>query len=105
MISRGGRVCRALAVAALAAFVGACSTPTGKVVLLPEKDGRSTAVTVTQGNKEIVLDKPYAAAQQTTSGPRAYASSAQEVETQFGTALAAQPSRPTSFTLYFVEGS
>ena len=65
----------------------------------------STAVTVRQGDREVVLDQPYAAAHQTTSGPRAYASSPQEVEAQFGAALAAQPSRPESFTLYFVEGS
>jgi outer membrane protein OmpA-like peptidoglycan-associated protein len=93
------------AVAALAALVGGCATQTGTVVLLPEKDGRSTAVTVTQGNQQVVLDKPYAAVHQTTSGPRAYASNPQEVEAQFGAALAAQPSRPTSFTLYFVEGT
>lgn len=93
------------AIAVLGTFLGACATQTGTVVLLPEKDGRSTAVTVRQGDKEVVLDKPYAAAQQTTSGPRAYTSSPQEVEAQFGAALAAQPSRPTSYTLYFVEGS
>jgi len=99
------RLYRAAAIAALAAFLGACATQTGTVVLLPEKDGRSTALTVRQGNREVVLDKPYAAAHQTTSGPRAYASSPQEVEAQFGATLAAQPSRPESFTLYFIEGS
>jgi outer membrane protein OmpA-like peptidoglycan-associated protein len=105
MTSPRGRLCRAGAIAALAAFLGACATQTGTVVLLPEKDARSAAVTVRQGNEEVVLDKPYAAARQTTSGPRAYTSSPQEVEAQFGAALAAQPSRPASFTLYFVEGS
>ena len=96
---------RAIAAATiLAALLGACATQTGTVVLLPEKDGRATSVTVKQGDKEVVLDKPYAAAHQTTAGPRAYASSAAEVETKFGAAMAAQPSRPLSFTLYFVEG-
>ena len=102
-------VAAVVAVAALAALLGACATPTvpaqtGTVVLLPEKDGKDAAVTVRQGDKEVVLDKPYAAARQTTAGPSAYASSQQEVEAQFGAALAAQPSRPTSYTLYFVEG-
>ena len=105
MTSLGGWVRRALALAALAAFLGACATQTGTVVLLPEKDGGSAAVVVRQGDQEVVLDKPYAAARQTTSGPRAYASSPQEVEAQFGAALAAQPGRPTSFTLYFIENS
>jgi outer membrane protein OmpA-like peptidoglycan-associated protein len=93
---------RAVGVAALILFVGACTS--GTVVLLPEKDGRATAVSVKQGDKEVVLDKPYAAAQATPFGPRGYESSPQEVQARFGTALAAQPSRPASFTLYFVEG-
>jgi len=101
---RLGHAARIAALAALAAFLGACATQTGTVVLLPEKDGRATAVTVRQGDQEVVLDKPYAAVKQTTSGPRPYASSQQEVETLFGAALAAQPDRPTSFTLYFIEG-
>ena len=105
MTSPGGSLCRAPALWALVALLGGCATQTGTVVLLPEKDGGSTAVTVRQGDKEVVLDSPYAAARQTTSGPRAYTSSPQEVEAQFGAALAALPSRPASFTLYFVEGS
>lgn len=91
-------------VAILTLVLGACASK-GTVVLLPESDGRDTAVVVKQGDKQVVLDKPYAAAQQTTFGPRAYQSSAQEVAAAFGPALAAQPPRPKSFTLYFVEGS
>ena len=83
-------------------LLGACAT--GTVVLLPEKDGRHTAVTVKQGDREILLEEPYAATRVTPVGPRAYRSSAQEVESQFGPALAARPSRAASFTLYFVEG-
>ena len=83
-------------------LLGAC--PTGTVVLLPEKDGRHTAVAVKQGDREILLEEPYAGARVTPVGPRAYRSSAQEVESQFGPALAARPSRAASFTLYFVEG-
>ena len=93
---------RAVGVAALILLVGACTS--GTVVLLPEKDGRATAVSVKQGDKEVVLDKPYAAAHPTPLGPRGYESSPQEVQARFGTTLAAQPSRPASFTLYFVEG-
>ena len=84
------------------ALLGACAS--GTVVLLPEKDGRHTAVAVKQGDSEVVLEEAYAAAKVTPVGPRAYRSSAQEVESQFGPALAAQPSRAASFTLYFVEG-
>jgi outer membrane protein OmpA-like peptidoglycan-associated protein len=94
-----------LAAVVLAAFLGACAHQTGTVVLLPEKDGRATAVTVKQGDKEVVLDKPYAAAQTRTDGPRGYTATPQEVEAKFGSALAAQPSRPNAFTLYFVDAS
>jgi outer membrane protein OmpA-like peptidoglycan-associated protein len=76
----------------------------GTVVLLPEKDGRPTAVAVTQGGEEVLLDKPYAAAKSLPLGPRPYQSSADEVQAQFAAALAAQPARPERFTLYFVEG-
>ncbi len=91
-----------VAAVTLCAWLGACAS--GTVVLLPEKDGRPTAVAVKQGDREVVLEEPYAAASVTPLGPRAYRSSAQEVEAQFGPALAAQPSRAASFTLYFVEG-
>ena len=73
-------------------------------MLLPEKDGRQTAVTVKQGDKEIVLDQPYAAAKVTPLGPRAYSSSPQEVEAQFGSALAAQPSRAADLHPLFRRG-
>jgi outer membrane protein OmpA-like peptidoglycan-associated protein len=89
-------------IAVLAMLSGACST--GTVVLLPEKNGHDAAVLVKQGDQELLLDQPYAAARQTTLGPRAYRSSPEEVDGVFGAALAAQPMRPTRFTLYFIEG-
>jgi len=95
--------CAAFAVAL--GLLGGCATRVGTVVLLPEKDGRDTAVVVRQGDKQVVIDQPYAAAELTSSGPRAYSSSAAEVQARFGPALAAQPMRPVQFTLYFVEGT
>jgi outer membrane protein OmpA-like peptidoglycan-associated protein len=91
------------AMAGLCVVVGGCASG-GTVVLLPEKDGRPTAVSVKQGDKEVILDQPYAAARTTQLGPRAYVASPQDVNTQFSPALAAQPARAVSFTLYFVEG-
>jgi outer membrane protein OmpA-like peptidoglycan-associated protein len=95
---------RALGVAAVAALLNACATQTGTVVLLPEKDGKDAAVVVKQGEGQAVLREPYAAAKLTTAGPQAYQSNPQEVQALFGAALAAQPSRPVQFVLYFVEG-
>ncbi len=74
-------------------------------MLLPDKDSRDTSLVVREGEKQVVLRAPYAAANLTTSGPRAYQSNATEVQTIFGPALAAQPPRPVQFTLYFVEGT
>ena len=91
------------ATAVLCVVLGGCAS-SGTVVLLPEKDGRPTAVSVRQGDKEVILDQPYAAAKTTQLGPRAYVASPQDVDAQFRPALAAQPARAVSFTLYFVEG-
>jgi outer membrane protein OmpA-like peptidoglycan-associated protein len=99
------RLARGAGVAVLTALVAACAHQTGTIVLLPEKDGHSASVVVRQGDREVVLDQPYAAVRQMTSGPRAYTSNREEVDALFGAAVAAQPSRPTSFTLYFIEGS
>jgi outer membrane protein OmpA-like peptidoglycan-associated protein len=96
---------RGLAALVLAATLAACATQSGNVVLLPEKDGRDAAVTVRQGERTLVLDRPYAAADLTSSGPQATTSSVAEVQARYGAALAAQPMRPTSFTLYFVENT
>ena len=79
--------------------------PTERIVLLPEKDGRPTAVIVKQRDREVVLDKPYDAAALTIADPWRYDATPAEIDATFGAALAAQPERATHYTLYFVEGS
>jgi outer membrane protein OmpA-like peptidoglycan-associated protein len=92
---------RLLGLAAVAALVASCQT--GTVVLLPEKDGKPTAVTVKQKDEQTELREPYGAAKLTTAGPKSYKSSPEEVQALFGPALAAQPARPIQFTVQFVE--
>ena len=58
------------------------------VVLLPEKDGKPSAVVVKQNERETVLDQPYSAARQTPFGTRPYTATEQEVTSKFGAALA-----------------
>ena len=58
------RLAAVLAAAALSAWIGGCAYNTGMVVLLPDKDGRDTAVVVKQGSETQVLSKPYAATRQ-----------------------------------------
>lgn len=86
---------------ALAALLAGCASK-GTIVLLPED--KPTAVVVRQGEKEVVLDRPYAAANVTPQGPVPVQSSPEEVQARFGAALAARPAQPRSFVLYFVEG-
>lgn len=95
---------RAVAALLLAALAGCASKPQGTVVLLPDAQGQDTAVVVRQDSGELVLDQPYAAAQLTSRGPQKATSSAEQVRSQFGAALAARPLPPQQFTLYFVEG-
>jgi OmpA-OmpF porin, OOP family len=104
-------------VALAAALTGACAapppapTPVVKqtrddlYVVLPDREGKVGAVTVTQGGDEKVLDSAYAAARIQQEGRlETGVSTAQEVQQVFGPTLAAQPPRPVSFTVYFITG-
>jgi outer membrane protein OmpA-like peptidoglycan-associated protein len=93
------------ALVAVIASLAGCALPSERIVLLPEPDGRPTAIAVKQGERQVLLDRPYAATELSWAGPWAYRASAAEVEATFGAALAAQPNRAAYFTLYFVEGS
>ena len=96
---------RTLAALLLVAVLAGCATkPQGTVVLLPDAQGKDTAVIVKQAEGELLLDKPYAAAQLTSRGPLKGTTSAEQVQAQFGDALAARPLAPAEFTLYFIEG-
>lgn len=95
------------ALAALAALllVG-CAKPMRDdlYVLMPDQDGKTGALSVESGGQQTVLDRPYASARVTEPGRLAAgAVTEQEARRTFGAALEAQPARPTSFTLYFLE--
>lgn len=95
------------ALAALAALllVG-CAKPMRDdlYVLVPDQDGKTGALSVESGGQQTVLDRPYASARVTEPGRvAAGAVTEQEARRAFGAALEAQPARPTSFTLYFLE--
>ena len=92
-----------LALSLLIVALGGCATQSGTVVLLPERDGREASVVVTQGEQSLVLDRPYSASELTSIGPRTVTMTPDEVKGKFGGALGAQPMRPATFTLYFLE--
>jgi len=76
------------------------------IVLLPDKEGKVGTVVV-QGQKgRAVLNTAYATARTTPDGGVQRGTASQsEVKDVFGSALAAQPSRPISFILYFESGN
>jgi len=90
-------------VAAGAALLAACAGPKESVVLLPSPTGQDTAVVVTQGSRQVLLNQPYAGARIARAGTEAYVTDAKEVQARYGTALAAQPVPPAQFTLFFIE--
>jgi OOP family OmpA-OmpF porin len=87
--------------------VGACATPSQDfIVLLPDKDGKVGTVVVQSQKGKAVLNTAYATARTTSDGSVQRGTASQsEVKDVFGSALAAQPSRPISFILYFESGN
>ncbi len=103
---------RFIALLAAAALAAGCATPPPQpaprndmVVVLPEQDGKVGTVVIRDGQRETVLNTPYASARSGVGGMQATPSSTEEVRKVFGPALSAQPARPVSLTLYFTEGS
>lgn len=74
-------------------------------IVMPDEAGRAGHAVVVQGGKEIVLDKPYAAARTSANGHLEHGTfTAREADTMFAAAMAAQPPAPMAVRLYFVEG-
>lgn len=96
----------ALAALAVLLLVG-CAKPMRDdlYVLMPDQEGKTGALSVESGGQQAVLDRPYASARVTEPGRvAAGAVTEQEARQAFGAALEAQPVRPASFILYFLEG-
>jgi OmpA-OmpF porin, OOP family len=85
--------------------LGGCATSQDLVVLLPDKDGKVGKVLVHNPKGDAVLDSAYAAARTSGSGLQRDTASQSELKDVFGSALAAMPPRPISFTLYFESGT
>jgi OmpA-OmpF porin, OOP family len=97
---------RYAALAACAVLFGGCATRQDLVVLLPDKNGKVGAVVVHTAQGDTVLNRAYAAARSAPGGGvKRETVDKGEVNQVFGSALAAQPPRPISFTLYFLTGS
>jgi outer membrane protein OmpA-like peptidoglycan-associated protein len=83
----------------------AATPPEPFVVLLPDADGKTGAVSVARGADERVLDAPYAAAGVGDDGRlQSLRATPDEVRRIWGDTLDALPPSPVSFLLYFLEG-
>jgi len=97
---------RILCLLALIAVTMAGCTGHDRVVLQPDPDGHTGVLVVKTARGETVLDRPFQAADVDRSGRIETRTMEQaEVRRQFAPALAAQPLRPVSFTLYFLLGN
>jgi len=76
------------------------------IVLLPAREGGVGAVVVQEGGREVVLDTAYASARTGAGGQlEPGQATPAEVRGVFADALAAEPPRPVTFILYFVEAT
>lgn len=93
------------------ALLAACAAPppppppppvvSDRVVLLPQTDGKPSAVEVRAGPQQLRLDKPYAVAERAGDALRPAVTTAAEVAQRYGAMLAAQPPRPQRFVVQF----
>jgi outer membrane protein OmpA-like peptidoglycan-associated protein len=76
------------------------------IILLPKPNGHIGGVVVrSNGAEPVLLDKPYAAARIEGEGRlQAMNYDPDQTRQEFGAVIGALPSRPASFTLYFLEG-
>jgi outer membrane protein OmpA-like peptidoglycan-associated protein len=105
-----------LAVLVVLTLLGACAQqpargpgPNVSVVVLPKPpDGHVGAVVVhpLDGGKAVLIDKPYVEASMSDTRTVHKASiDPKKVEEGFGKTLAALPAQPTTYLVYFVEGT
>src|SRR5262245_52712066 len=87
---------------ACAVLLSACSTTKELVVLLPGEDGQVGAVAIAEPQRTTLLDTPLGAAKIDTQGHVTKDTlNEADVKRTFAEALAAQPPKALSFTLYF----
>ena len=95
---------------ALAALCAGCATAPKHVApelfaVVPAPDGHIGAIVVPSGGDTRVIDTAYGAERIREDGTREQARLDEgQVREMFGSTLAALPGKPTSFTLYFLEG-
>lgn len=95
---------RLIALALLALTLAACADA-NRVVLMPDPDGHVGKVEVATkaGSQTLTQPKTALSASAITAAPKILDDA--EINKTWGAAIAAQPPRPQTFTLYFVSGT
>ncbi len=105
MARLSGRLLGGWVLAIGAALAGCASRPQTTVVLLPDEDGHVGAVVVTGGQGQQRIDQAFNAVTVVAAAARPSDAKPEEqaaIEHSFGSLLKAQPTKPLSFTLYFM---
>lgn len=98
---------RLAALVTAGALLAACSSPATRVVLLPQPDGRPSAVVVRANGGEEVLGKPYqraTASRSNTGAPVVDQADPARIEAENRTLFDLMPPTPQRYTLYFDAG-
>jgi outer membrane protein OmpA-like peptidoglycan-associated protein len=72
-----------------------------RITLLPNQDGRKSAVIVKRATGEQEIAKPYESVELVGGKEQRTALAKDEVQQRYGEVLQAQPARPFTYTLYF----
>jgi outer membrane protein OmpA-like peptidoglycan-associated protein len=89
----------------LAAVVQLQHGPTEQITLLPNQDGKPSAVIITTAGKETVLDKPYQTAAVDRRGAVATTSDSAQIKNRYGALIDTLPQRAAVFIVYFITDS
>jgi outer membrane protein OmpA-like peptidoglycan-associated protein len=98
----------------MALCIGACAQPpkppphkpqyTERVTLLPNRDGRPSAVVIRRATGAQELSRPYESVRFDGESATRSQGTESEFAHRYGELLEAQPARPLTFTLYFESG-
>jgi OmpA-OmpF porin, OOP family len=90
---------------AVAVFLAACTTVDTRVTLLPQADGKPSAVEVKAAAGTLVLNKPYQVAEVSTKGEVAAAqTTAEDIQKRHKNLLDLAPPAPKRYVLVFAAG-
>jgi outer membrane protein OmpA-like peptidoglycan-associated protein len=98
---------RALVILVAAVSVFGCAQPpkakySERVILLPNKDGRKSAVIVKRATGEYRLAAPYDSVELVNGQEQQTTYAEDDVQQRYGDVLDVQPARPFTYTLFFV---